>query len=105
MKQKGEFEKALSAKEADLLEKERAIEQLKAQISGNETEKKLAVSEAVSQKEKEIEELKAKLQNSESERKLAVLEAVQGKEKELSQNATVITEWVLCCPPRRQNET
>lgn len=110
MKQKEEFEKALSAKNAELSEKVRSIEQLKARISGNETEKKLAVSEAVNKKEKErekileekngelaqkvrmIEELKAKLQNSETERKLAVSEAVQEKEKELNRKATEITE-------------
>lgn len=110
MKQKEEFEKALSAKDAELSEKLRAIEQLKARISGSETEKKLAVSEAVNKKEKErekileekngelaqkvrmIEELKAKLQNSETERKLAVSEAVQEKEKELNRKATEITE-------------
>ncbi|MEH2960244.1 DUF2130 domain-containing protein [Candidatus Merdisoma sp. JLR.KK006] len=110
MKQKEEFEKALSAKDSELLEKERAIEQLNARISGSETEKKLAISEAVSKTEKErekvleekngelaekvrmIEELRAKLQNSETERKLAVSEAVQEKEKELNQKATEITE-------------
>ena len=104
MKQKEEFEKA------ELSDKERAIEQLRARISGSETEKKLAVSEAVNKKEKErekileekngelaqkvrvIEELKAKLQNSETERKLAVSEAVQEKEKELNRKATEITE-------------
>ena len=110
MKQKEEFEKALSEKNAELSDKERAIEQLRARISGSETEKKLAVSEAVNKKEKErekileekngelaqkvrvIEELKAKLQNSETERKLAVSEAVQEKEKELNRKATEITE-------------
>ncbi len=110
MKQKEEFEKALSEKDAELSEKLRAIEQLKARILGSETEKKLAVSEAVNKKEKErekileekngelaqkvrmIEELKAKLQNSETERKLAVSEAVQEKEKELNRKATEITE-------------
>ncbi len=110
MKQKEEFEKALSAKETELYEKERDLEKLRAQISGSETAKKLAISEAVIEKEKErekilekkngelaekarmIEELKAKLQNSETERRLAVTEAVQEKEKELSQKATEITE-------------
>ncbi len=110
MKQKEEFEKALSAKETELYEKERDLEKLRAQISGSETAKKLAISEAVIEKEKErekilekkngelaekarmIEELKSKLQNSETERRLAVTEAVQEKEKELSQKATEITE-------------
>lgn len=103
MRQKEEYEKALS-------EKESAIQQLKAQISGNETEKKLAISEAVNEKEKErekaleakngelaekartIEELRAKLQNSETEKKLAVSEAIQEKEKELTQRTTEIIE-------------
>ena len=109
-KQKDEFDQILSSKEAELMEKDRAIEQLKAQMSGKETEKQLAVREAVSEKEKEraealekkndeltekarlIEELKAKLGNSETEKKLAVSEAVQEKEKELSQKSSEITE-------------
>lgn len=77
MKQKEEFEKALSAKESELFEKERAIEQLRAQISVNETERKLAVTEAVqekekelSQKETEITELKSRMANKETEHEL-----------------------------------
>ena len=103
MRQKEEYEKALS-------EKESFIQRLKAQISGNETEKKLAISEAVNEKEKErekaleakngelaekartIEELRAKLQNIETEKKLAVSEALQEKEKELTQRSTEIIE-------------
>ena len=91
-------------------EKEKAIEQLKAQVSGSETEKQLAVSEAINKKDREkqealekkrgelternriIEELKAKLGNSETEKKLAVSEAVQEKEKELSQKLAEITD-------------
>ena len=103
MRQKEEYEKALS-------EKESFIQQLKSQISGSETEKKLAISEAVNEKEKErekaleakngelaekartIEELRAKLQNIETEKKLAVSEALQEKEKELTQRSTEIIE-------------
>ena len=103
IRQKEEYEKALS-------EKESFIQRLKAQISGNETEKKLAISEAVNEKEKErekaleakngelaekartIEELRAKLQNIETEKKLAVSEALQEKEKELTQRSTEIIE-------------
>ena len=103
IRQKEEYEKALS-------EKESFIQRLKAQISGNETEKKLAISEAVNEKEKErekaleakngelaekartIEELRAKLQNSETEKKLAVSQALQEKEKELTQRSTEIIE-------------
>lgn len=110
MEQKEEFDRVLSSKDSELSEKDKVIEQLKAQISGSETEKKLAVSEAVSEKDKErqdalekknrelaekvrmIEELKAKLDNSETEKKLAVSEVVQEKEKELSEKTTEITE-------------
>ncbi len=56
MEQKEAYDKMLLAKDAELFEKEKAIEQLKAQISGNETEKRLAISEAVSRKEKELSE-------------------------------------------------
>lgn len=77
MEQKEAFDKELSAKEAELSEKDRMIERLKAQISGNETEKKLAVSEAVQEIEKEmakkateITELKSRLSNKETENQL-----------------------------------
>lgn len=102
MKQKEEFDKLLSSKEAELVEKDKMIEQLKTQVSENETEKQLAISKAINKKEKErelvvekkndeladknrmIAELKAQIENSENERKLAISEAVSGKEKEIS---------------------
>ncbi len=108
MKQKEEFEQRLSAQEAQLAEKERLIEQLKARLSGTETEKQLAVTQAVSRKEQEreaalsqknnelaekaraIEALKAKLNNSETEKQLAVSEAVREKEKAVSEKETEI---------------
>ncbi|HIQ81508.1 MAG TPA: DUF2130 domain-containing protein [Candidatus Pullichristensenella stercorigallinarum] len=108
MKQKEEFEQRLSAQEAQLAEKERLIEQLKARLSGTETEKQLAVTQAVSQKEQEreaalsqknnelaektraIEALKARLNNSETEKQLAVSEAVREKEKAVSEKETEI---------------
>ncbi|MBD5513599.1 MAG: DUF2130 domain-containing protein [Lachnospiraceae bacterium] len=77
MEQKEEYEKALSAKDTELLRREQEIEKLKAQISGKETEKKLAVSEAVNEKDKEISEkiaqiteLKSRLSNKDSESEL-----------------------------------
>ena len=77
MEQKEELDKALSEKDAELSEKEKAIEQLKARLSGNEMEKKLAISEAVQEKEKElsqkvteITELKSQLSNKEIEHEL-----------------------------------
>lgn len=48
----------------------RLVEQLKGQIAGNETEKKLAISEAVHEKEKTIMELQNQLLNKETENKL-----------------------------------
>lgn len=48
--------------------------------------------EELTEKNRIIEELKAKLGNSETERKLAVSEAVQKKEKEISEKQTEITE-------------
>lgn len=77
IRQKGEFDKALSSKEALIMERDRMIAQLQAQLSGSETEKKLAVTEAVQQKEKEISEkaaqimeLKSRLVNKETESEL-----------------------------------
>ena len=70
MRQKEAFDRALA-------EAERRVEQLKAQLSGGETEKQLAVSEAVRQKEKELSEqasevaaLKNRLDNQETESQL-----------------------------------
>lgn len=77
MEQRQEFDKALSSKEAEIFEKDRTIEQLKAQLSGSATERKLAVSEAVSVREKEllkkeaeISELKNQLLNKAAESEL-----------------------------------
>lgn len=109
MKQKEEFDKLLSSKKAELVERDKLIEQLKAQVSGNETERQLAISEAINKKEKErelvvekkndeladkdrmIDLLKAQIENSENERKLAISEAVSGKEKEISKKIEEIS--------------
>ncbi len=100
----------LSKKDAALAEKEHMIEQLQSQIANGETEKKLAVSEAVqaqvkesdaelekkkeelAKRDQEIERLKAQIEKAETEKKLAVSEAVQEKDKALSEKATEITE-------------
>ena len=102
VQQEKEHDAALARKEAELAEREQTIAQLKAQVSGSETEKKLAVSEAVrekeqeqestvrrkneelAKKEQEIQQLKARLAGSETEKKLAVAEAVQEKEQALA---------------------
>ncbi|MGN0465419.1 MAG: DUF2130 domain-containing protein [Lachnospiraceae bacterium] len=77
IKQTKEFDKVLALKETVILEKEKEIERLKAQISGSETQKQLAISEAIGKKEKElseksteITELKSQLSNKEIEYQL-----------------------------------
>lgn len=92
MEQKEEFDRTLSAKELELSDKDKVIEQLKAQINGNEKEKKLAVSEVKNEKDREIEGLKAKLTGSETEKKLAVSDAVKEKEKEINEKNIEINE-------------
>ncbi len=74
MKQKREFDVALSSKMTEIIEKENVIEQLKAKLTHSDTEKKLAVSEAIQEKDNElskkiteITELKNQLSNKETE--------------------------------------
>ena len=92
MRQKEAFDKALA-------EREKRVEQLAAQLASSETEKQLAVSEAVGKQaeklaeaERRVEQLKAQLQGGEAEKKLAVSEAVREKEKELSEQAAEMAE-------------
>ena len=109
MEQEKSHAEALQEKNNELAEKDKLIEQLRAQIAGNETEKKLAVTEAlqakteenetaisekndlIAEKEREILRLKARLDNAETEKKLAVSEAIQDKDKALSEKDTEIT--------------
>ena len=77
MKQKENFDKTISLKEAEISDKDREIELLKARLGNSETEKKLAISEAVQKKEKElsdrateITELRSLLSGKETERQL-----------------------------------
>lgn len=77
MEQKEEYDRALSSKEAELAERDKVIEQLKAKLANSETERKLAISEAVQEKEKEISgkvteitELKSRLSNKATESEL-----------------------------------
>lgn len=93
----------LARKDAESAAKDKIIAQLQAQIQASETEKKLAVNEAVQTNEREsaqraqevlaqrdaeiaardreIIELRAQLQGSETAKKLAVTEAVQAQER------------------------
>ena len=54
MEQKQEFDRALSAKDAELFERDKTIEQLRERLSGSETQKELAISRAVQEKEREL---------------------------------------------------
>lgn len=63
MEQKEEFDKALSEKTAEMFEKDKEIELLKAKLANSETEKELAISEAVQKKEKEISDREAEISN------------------------------------------
>lgn len=110
MEQEKKSEKELSKKLAEIANLERQIAQFKAQLSGNETEKKLAITQAVQEKEKEndaviekkqeeiaakekeIERLKAQIDKAETEKELAVAKAVQEKDKDISLKETEITK-------------
>ncbi len=77
MQQEKSHGEALSKKESQLAAKDREIEQLKAQLEKNDTEKKLAIREAVEEKEQElakkttqIVELKSQLTSKDTEREL-----------------------------------
>ena len=110
MEQEKKSEKELSKKLAEIANLESQIAQFKAQLSGNETEKKLAITQAVQEKEKEndaviekkqeeiaakekeIERLKAQIDKAETEKELAVAKAVQEKDKDISLKETEITK-------------
>lgn len=115
LEQKNQLDKALSAKDSELSEKDKKIQELEACIKNNDISKNLAVAEAVNAKEKEISQkndeinalkadyiaknmeqdkeiaqLQAKLANGENEKKMAVSEARQLKDKELAEKNTEI---------------
>lgn len=115
LEQKNQLDKALSAKDSELFEKDKKIQELEACIKNNDISMNLAVSEAVNAKEKEISQkndeinalkadyiaknmeqdkeiaqLQAKLANGENEKKMAVSEARQLKDKELAEKNTEI---------------
>ena len=83
MKQEQHFHDLLSEKDAALSEKDHQIEQLNALLSKNETEKKLAISEAVQEKEKQLSEKQAEIMKLQSDLTL------QQKEEALRENNLV----------------
>lgn len=70
MEQDKKHSEELAKKDAEIAELSRSIEQLKAQISGSEIEKKLAVSEAVQGKDQELSEKRAQITQLQSELEL-----------------------------------
>ncbi len=90
-KTENEYTKIISGKDSE-------IEKLRAQIENFESEKKIAVSEAVKSKENEIKEINEKLirlnasvSQKDTEKQLAVATAVQEKDKEISdKNAEIL---------------
>ncbi len=77
LEQKQEYDAALAKKETELQKRDQLIARLQAQISGTETEKKLAVAEVVSEKDRELSEktteitaLKSQLANKVTENEL-----------------------------------
>lgn len=77
LEQKQEYDAALAKKETEIQKLGRLIAELRAQISGTETEKKLAVAEVVSEKDRELSEktteitaLKSQLANKTTENEL-----------------------------------
>ena len=77
LEQKQEYDAALAKKETELQKRDQLIARLQAQISGTETEKKLAVAEVVSEKDRELSEktteitaLKSQLVNKAAENEL-----------------------------------
>lgn len=97
MEQKQEFDRALSSKDTELLEREKTIEQLKEQLSGSETRKELAISRAVLEKEREltgkeaeIAELKSRLSNKAAESELKEQSLHKQFEEQLRQKDELI---------------
>lgn len=97
LEQEKAFEKALSAKDTELSDKDKVVEQLKAKLESSEMQKKLAVSEAVQEKEKEISEkiteiteLKSQLSNKEAETQLKEKSLQEKYEGELKQKDELI---------------
>ena len=94
MEQEKQHQAEINELNEKLKEKDSSIEQLKLQISNNEVEKKLAVTEAVEEKNHElaekttqITELMSKLNSKDTEREL--------KEKTLKESYEVQLKWHL----------
>lgn len=117
LQEEKEFNEGIIKKDAEIQEKEQMIAQLRSRLDATETEKKLAVSQAleennqerskqereyseniakkdaeISERDRKIAQLQAKLEAGETATKLAVAEAVEKKNEELSERATEIAD-------------
>lgn len=88
-----EFEKELERRARELDEKKDRDLTIAQMEQNKKHSDELSKKDAeLADKTLEIERLKAQLKNADTERKLAVAEAVQGKEKELSEKETEVTQ-------------
>lgn len=88
-----ELAKKLAEKEAELVKKDSEISRMKAQAEAGETEKRLAVTEAVSRVEKERDALKAELQSKDTERNFAEASLKERYEERLRQKEEEIAYY------------
>lgn len=86
LEQKNQLDKALSAKDAELSEKDKKIQELEACIKNNEISRNLAVSEAVNAKEKEISQTKDEINTIKAD----FLAKNMERDKELAEKNTEI---------------
>lgn len=86
LEQKNQLDKALSAKDAELSEKDRKIQELEACIKNNEISRNLAVSEVVNAKEKEISQTKDEINTIKAD----FLAKNMERDKELAEKNTEI---------------
>ena len=86
LEQKNQLDKALSAKDAELSEKDRKIQELEACIRNNEISRNLAVSEAINAKEKEISQTKDEINTIKAD----FLAKNMERDKELAEKNTEI---------------
>ena len=88
-----EFEKELQRREQELAkQKENALKIVRMEEEKVRTETLARKASELADKEREIERLKALLANADTEKKLAVSEAVQEKDRELSEKGTEIAK-------------
>ena len=88
-----EFEKELERREKEMEQKrENALTIARMEQEKNHNEEMSRKNGEIADKEREIENLKAQLEKADAEKKLAVSEAIQTKEKELSDKVMEITE-------------